>query len=254
MSDMYAFRNHRKMELIKEVCAQKGLAKREANVMTLKQMADLLGQPYIALNQLPKPSHRRPLPVRKWLVPKENKVFILMSKPFAAQYEKWESQFEQSYEEDPEEFYEKIAESYDQCQKCPKMKWIHSFARAHPQSQMIAFISPLKWKTMEPCLKWSDLSYGVLHHPNTRSGKKTLQLFREGAMRLLVVAMSDPPYDDLPDCTWIHTEHHDGHRRCASEHFYLYLIKPQEQESTRSCRPSLDMFRLSNQEDELESV
>lgn len=243
----YAFKHHRKAELIKEVCKVKGLSRCEANSKTLRELSELLNQPYIALNMLPKPSTRRPLPVRKWCVPTENKVFIVMSAPFRKMYDGWE--IKHGDVDDREEFYDHIQSEYDSCPKCPKWKWFQKFVRDHSDQPTVLFISPQKWQSVTSTFKVPD-SMSVLKHPNARTGKKALNDFRDGKTKVLIVAMDDPPYEELPDCVWVHMTPDQTHRRYASEHYILNLIKAEEQQDVNSgdvsslSKPSVDLFRM----------
>lgn len=258
-SHFYAFKKHRKAELIDQACHNHQLSRREANEMTLEQLSQIVNTPYVPLRLLPKPSHRRPLPVRKWIVPKEYKIFIVMNKPFETVYRGWEQQFaEMRSEEDEDEYYSKLEDQCDSCVKCPKMKWVKKFIQDHPKEKMILFLSPRKWNTVKGALE--NIPHSVVTNSNTRVGRKAIQRLQENEVNVLVVSSDDPPYDDLMDCTWIHFSPDTSHKRCASSHYYLNVIKPNEKhlvsddneltDLSQATEPlSLDLFKWMNDDE-----
>lgn len=252
MSDyLYAFKRHRKAELIQKICADRGVTKREANCMTLEKLCELTNEPYVPLRVLPKPSHRRPLPVRKWVVPQEFKTFIVMSKPFQKVYTEWETKFDS---DDTESFYEGIRREYDCYAKCPKVKWMTKFLQANPDKRVIVFLTPSKWNAVKD--HFTNFPHAVVHSTQTKIGKKAINSFEEGDVKLLIIVQSRPQYEEYPDCTWIHFDPNFSHARYASEHYYLHVIKPEEEEwvDDDSKVPedhllSLDLHRLFEEDD-----
>lgn len=260
LSHMYAFKRDRKAEWIRRACTEKGLSKKDANCMSMQDLSELLNESYIPLRTLPKPSHRRPLPVRKWIVPQEFKIFIVMSKPFQKLYTEWEEQYESLFEEDRDLFYENLESAYNQSTKCPKWKWIQKYCSTHPDEQIIVFMAPEKWRTIAPTSIVQGINkMDVLLHPNTRSWKRALRDFESGETKVLIVACDDPPFEELPDCTWIHMGVDSKHKRCASKHFYLNVIKPEEKSEENEVvfqqvtKPSLDAYKLLMQDDDEEN-
>lgn len=221
---IYAFKRDRKTELITKACAQNGLKRRDANCMTLEKLCEVVDEPYVPLRVLPKPSHRRPLPVRKWLVPKEYKIFIVMSKPFECQYKEWETKGDPK---DTDEFYDTIGKQMDVYDKCPKVKWVKTFQKKYPEKRLMLFMSPLKWNAVKD--QFTDISHAVVHSPQTKIGKKSLKSFEDGEVKVLVVANSRPPFEEFPDSVWIHFDPLFHQKRYASEHYYLHTIKSEEQ-------------------------
>lgn len=220
----YAFQHHRKAELIAKAKREYGLTRREANEMTLEELSHRVDEPYVALRMMPKPSHRRPLPVRRWVVPREFKVFIVMSKPYAATYGVWEQQAKGADSfEDEDAFYEKMEVLSNGSSKCPKVKWFQSFHAKEPDRKKIVLISPAKWNAVRE--KFASIPHAVLH---PRGSRRSLHRFNEGVVNVLIIPSDDPPYDELPDCTWVHFRPDLSHRRYASEHYYLNVVKPEE--------------------------
>jgi hypothetical protein len=247
---MYAFKRHRKAELIAKICADKKMTKREANAMTLEKLCELTDEPYVPMRVLPKPSHRRPLPVRKWVVPRENKVFIVMSKPFEKVYGEWEEKYDK---DDMDIFYDNIRREYNHYPKCPKVKWLKKFL-SRETKRVIVFVSPMKWNAVKD--QFADVQHNVIHSLQTKVGKKALSSFEDGEVKLLVVVQSRPQYEEFPDCTWIHFEPNFTHSRYASEHYYLHTVKSAEEKWVTDSEAvpenhlmSLDLYKMFHNED-----
>lgn len=254
----YAFKHHRKAEWIDRACRDHNMSRRDANECTLEELSAVLKEPYVPLRTLPKPSHRRPLPVKKWLVPKEYKTFIVMSKPFEKLYRGWEEEKDVKHDDEEDEddeddyFYSRLQQKCDSCVKCPKMKWLKAYHRKHPDQKKIVFMSPEKWRNVKNCMK--EIPHvALVTAPHTRPYENAMKKFRDGDVSLMVVAHRDVPYEDLEDCAWIHFQPDFAHKRYASEHHYVSVIKPEEEDrvdellardSNISSRLSLDLHRL----------
>lgn len=253
----YSFKKHRKLELI-EKAIKKGKKRSEANELTIRDLCKFLEQEYVPLNNLPKPSHRKPLPIHPWIIPEQYKVYITMSPNFQKIYEEWENTHKPLFLENEEDFYREIDKQYNAHDKCPKIKWLKKYILDHPEESIVFFISPEKYKIIKDQI---DFDHDCL---TSRVMKKPIRRFANNEVKCLIIAMNYPPYHEIPDCTWIHTisSSLQSHKRYASKHLYINLIKSNEldlinngieniqniQNTQNENNPifSLDLFRLLN--------
>lgn len=250
----YSFKKHRKLDLIEKAIAR-GKKRSEANELTIQELCKFLEEEYIPLNTLPKPSHRKPLPIHPWIIPEQYKVYITMSPNFEKIYTEWEMENKTQFAEDPEEFYKQIEQKYNLHDKCPKVKWIKKYISDHPDESIVFFMSPEKYKTIKDQI---DFDHDCL---TSRVMKKPIKRFINNETKCLIIAMNYPPYHEIPDCTWIHTTSSSiqSHKRYASKHLYINLIKSNEidlingglekiKEMEDEPLFSVDLFRLLNPE------
>ena len=256
----HLLKTHRKVELIEQYCREKGLTRCDANSRSLKELCQLLGQPYLPLCMLPKPSQRRPLPLKQWTVPKEYQIYIVMSQPYTDLYRGWESSID-FQRNTLSRSYHDLEHLVEQSEKSPKWKWVCSYVQKHPDAQMVLIMSKAQYRAIQPLIQACPVQTAVWS--NRGKAGKALDDFRQGHVRVLVVASDHPPWMDLPMATWVHFRPTPlANKRGAIEHYYLHSIKPVEKQHLGELDswfeqsdepPSLDLYRQwSADEDEQE--
>lgn len=248
-------KSHRKAQLIDLACREKGLTRCDANARSMQELCELLEQPYLPLCMLPKPSQRRPLPIKQWTIPKEYHIYIVMAKPYADQYAQWESSL--SFQDDPSSAYHQLEKRVEQSDKSPKWKWVCSYLQKHPDRKVVVVMSPEQYRSIQPMIQACPVPKAVL---TKRREEKAMEDWKKGKVNVLIVAVDRVPWMDLPVCTWVHFRPTPiTNKRNATEHYYLHSIKSCEKEKLSDLdewfdqtevQPSLDLYRQWSADDD----